>query len=143
MISPYRYLTNFPFFLEGSVFRFNDVLRDTLFIFFEHFAFLPKIITEIYLYLPRFHSYLSNFFSSEVNILPSYVTGTRSFSSVGDQLGFIFQENFENFRFNRSVNPVFKYDFKVGNYLPDDNRKLNPHLFNTLKDITMGIRKSP
>jgi len=42
----------------------------------------------------------------------------------------------------RYMNPVFKYDFKVGNYMPDDAKKMNPHLFNTIKDVTTGIRKS-
>ena len=45
-------------------------------------------------------------------------------------------------RFMRFMNPVFKYDFKVGNYMPDDVKKMNPHLFNTIKDVTTGIRKS-
>lgn len=39
-------------------------------------------------------------------------------------------------------NQVFKYDFKVGNYMPDDVKKTNPHLYNTIKDITMGIKKA-
>ena len=45
-------------------------------------------------------------------------------------------------RFMRNMNPVFKYDFKVGNYMPDDLKKMNPHLFMTIKDVTTGIRKS-
>jgi len=143
MIAPYRSLVYFPFFLEGIAFRFNDVFRDMLFISFERFSKLPKVITEVYVQSFRLHSYLNNPLNPELYDLPSYITGTQHALSVGEQLEFIFQENFENFRFNRSVNPVFKYDFKVGNYLPDENRKLNPHLFNTLKDITMGIRKSP
>jgi hypothetical protein len=51
-------------------------------------------------------------------------------------------ENLNDQRFMRFMNPVFKYDFKVGNYLPDDAKKLNPHLFMTIKDLTTGIRKS-
>lgn len=42
----------------------------------------------------------------------------------------------------RFMNPVFKYDFKVGNYMPDEAKKMNPHLFTTIKDITTGIKKS-
>ena len=51
------------------------------------------------------------------------------------------QESTSNWRFNRSTNSVFRYDFKVGNYIPDDMKKLNPHLLMTIKDVTMGIRK--
>jgi hypothetical protein len=52
------------------------------------------------------------------------------------------EERSSDQRFMRFMNPVFKYDFKVGNYLPDDAKKLNPHLFATIKDITTGIRKA-
>ena len=51
------------------------------------------------------------------------------------------QESFSSWRFNRSSNAIFRYDFKVGNYIPDDTKKLNPHLLTTIKDVTMGIRK--
>ena len=51
------------------------------------------------------------------------------------------QEAHSSWRFARSVNPVFRYDFKVGNYIPDDTKKLNPHLLTTIKDVTMGLRK--
>jgi hypothetical protein len=143
MITPYRSLVYFPFFLEGIAFRLNDVLSDMLFILFERFTTLPKVITEVYAQSFRLRSYLNNPLNPELHNLPSYITGTHHSLSISEQLEFILQENFESLRFNRSVNPVFKYDFKVGNYLPDESRKLNPHLFNTLKDITMGIRKSP
>jgi len=46
-------------------------------------------------------------------------------------------------RFQKAANPVFKYDFKVGNYLPDTTKTLNQHLFSTLNDVTGGIRKAP
>lgn len=52
------------------------------------------------------------------------------------------QEKTSDFRALRMFNPVFKYDFKVGNYLPDDSKKMNKHLFATIKDLTTGVRKS-
>jgi len=52
------------------------------------------------------------------------------------------QEELTDQRFVRFMNPVFQYDFKVGNYMPDEAKKLNPHLFMTIKDVTTGIRKS-
>jgi hypothetical protein len=62
--------------------------------------------------------------------------------SIEDLTASVLQEQQVDSRFSRSMNAVFKYDFKVGNYLPDDAKKLNPHLFMTMKDITTGIRKS-
>lgn len=52
------------------------------------------------------------------------------------------QEQSSDQRFVRFMNPVFKYDFKVGNYMPDEAKKMNPHLMMSIKDITTGIRKS-
>jgi hypothetical protein len=51
-------------------------------------------------------------------------------------------ENGHDSRFIRNMNPIFKYDFKVGNYMTDEAKKMNPHLFMTIKDITTGLRKS-
>lgn len=48
-----------------------------------------------------------------------------------------------DYRFQKGASPVFKYDFKVGNYLPDVNKTLNQHLFTTMNDITSGVRKAP
>ena len=71
-----------------------------------------------------------------------YSSASSQLSSVEELPSAGLQEQLSDSRFARSMNPVFKYDFKVGNYLPDDAKKLNPHLFMTMKDITTGIRKS-
>lgn len=71
-----------------------------------------------------------------------YSSASSQLSSVEELPSAGLQEQSSDSRFSRAMNPVFKYDFKVGNYLPDDAKKLNPHLFMTMKDITTGIRKS-
>lgn len=52
------------------------------------------------------------------------------------------QENALNYRYLRLQNPVFKYDFKLGNYLPDTAKLLSSHLFTTVNDVTAGVRRS-
>lgn len=47
-----------------------------------------------------------------------------------------------DYRFQKAASPIFKYDFKVGNYLPDATKTLNQHLFTTLNDLTSGVRKA-
>jgi hypothetical protein len=42
----------------------------------------------------------------------------------------------------RSMNPIFRYDYKVGNYLTKDDAATMSFLFTTLNEITGGIRKS-
>ena len=71
-----------------------------------------------------------------------YITSGFDVSSVSSQTTSIIQESMGDQRFMRFTNPIFQYDFKVGNYMPDDIKKMNPHLFNTIKDITTGLRKS-
>lgn len=76
-------------------------------------------------------SVLGAYSSSNVNLMGSveYPSSTA-------------QEELSNQRFLRNMNAVFKYDFKVGNYLPDNSKKMNPHLLMTIKDLTTGVRKS-
>ena len=77
-----------------------------------------------------------------VNRAPEYSSSTLSLNSSSSSLKHVLNESTEDQRFMRNMNPVFKYDFKVGNYMPDDLKKMNPHLFMTIKDVTTGIRKS-
>lgn len=71
-----------------------------------------------------------------------YSTSDLTTSSVTETSMSALQEELTDQRFVRFMNPVFQYDFKVGNYMPDEAKKLNPHLFMTIKDVTTGIRKS-
>jgi heme/copper-type cytochrome/quinol oxidase subunit 1 len=71
----------------------------------------------------------------------TYVSDDVS-TSVTENCSSSLSEELSDQRFVRFMNPVFQYDFKVGNYIPDDAKKLNPHLFMTIKDVTTGIRKS-
>lgn len=71
-----------------------------------------------------------------------YSTKNFNLSSVLEDSTSSAQEDSSDQRFVRFMNPVFQYDFKVGNYMPDEAKKMNPHLFNTIKDVTTGIRKS-
>lgn len=86
----------------------------------------------------------TNLYSPNDRVAPSssYTTSTSSAQSFSDQAESSLQENTADQRFMRFSNPIFKYDFKVGNYIPDDVKKMNPHLFMTIKDVTTGIRKS-
>ena len=43
----------------------------------------------------------------------------------------------------KTQNPIFKYDFKVGNYMTEAVVKLNRHFFTTVNDTTTGLRVAP
>tara|TARA_B100000795_G_scaffold250317_1_gene218427 strand:+ start:1552 stop:1965 length:414 start_codon:yes stop_codon:yes gene_type:complete len=46
------------------------------------------------------------------------------------------------FRYQRALNPVFKYDYKLGNYFTKQDSTMTPFMFTTVIDVTGGIRKS-
>jgi hypothetical protein len=46
-------------------------------------------------------------------------------------------------RHQRTITPVFKYDYKSGDYFPKLSKELYSHLFTTLNDVTGGLRPSP
>lgn len=73
------------------------------------------------------------------------ITNTETFSTYSTETADLLSthELVNDVRFQKAANPVFKYDFKVGNYLPDTTRTLNQHLFSTFNDVTGGIRKAP
>jgi hypothetical protein len=121
---------------------------------------LSEVLTSVITSVPSLFAYDSvsslynYYFNALTNNLTSFnVTETHSEGllstsslvsnrSVSELLSTGLGENLNDQRFMRFMNPVFKYDFKVGNYLPDEAKKLNPHLFMTIKDLTTGIRKS-
>jgi hypothetical protein len=69
-------------------------------------------------------------------------TFTFSNESIVDQVLYENTETASNFRFQRSLNPIFRYDYKLGNYFTKEDLTISPHLFTTISEITGGIRKS-
>lgn len=47
-----------------------------------------------------------------------------------------------NFRYQKFTNPIFRYDYKAGNYVTKQDKQAFPYLFTTFSEITGGIRKS-
>ena len=141
-MAPFNYLTSLPGSLTSSLNRLNEVLKSILST--APSAFISDNSAFLY---NHYFSVLSNLsvtnarLGSSSDNLPSNSSSVNG-QSVAELSSTGLGENLNDQRFMRFMNPVFKYDFKVGNYLPDDAKKLNPHLFMTMKDITTGIRKS-
>lgn len=72
----------------------------------------------------------------------TYVTNSFNTESLENQHVLGKQESSNNYRFQRLQNPVFKYDFKLGNYMPDENKVKSPFLYTTIHDLTTGVRKA-
>lgn len=99
----------------------------------NYLIFTSNLVTKNTTDLTHKLSFSDTSLNSRGRLVSNETVVTKSYLSA--------QESSSSWRFQRSINSVFKYDFKVGNYIPDDTKKLNPHLLMTIKDVTMGIRK--
>lgn len=87
-----------------------------------------------------------NFFKAEVltsndnNSL--YVSHNNTTTSINDKILFGGEETSLNFRYQKFQNPIFRYDYKAGNYFTKSDLSTFPHMFTTASELTGGIRKS-
>lgn len=122
---------------------FQALLNRTLFIFSTILtgSSLPSV--DVFgAYLSSISKFGENAVALKSEAPLNYSTEVLKTSQTSASLENSLQEQVVDTRFTRNMNSVFKYDFKVGNYMPDDLKKINPHLFMTIKDITTGIKKS-
>lgn len=70
-----------------------------------------------------------------------YSSKSESTSMVADNLLFSNEETALNFRYQKFQNPLFKADYKAGNYFNANMLKHHPHMINTLIEITKGVRR--
>jgi hypothetical protein len=95
------------------------------------------------------HPHFTFYFSKVISLQNPYNQITYLYSAQLGQIDSttilrtnLLQEKTTTQRFLRLTNAIFKYDFKVGNYMSDEIKKMNPHLFRTIQDLTTGVRKS-
>ena len=89
--------------------------------------------------------YLTTFSYSEVEKVKTELnlnTDIASTKSLTDSLLWGNTEDASSFRFQRTLNPIFRYDYKLGNYFTKEDLNISPHLFTTISEVTGGIRKS-
>lgn len=157
---PYTYPTQLP------TFSINNFCNDVFSKQNGFTSYFERITTDLTLFLGTVISknYWTSYVSNLVLITPlysslpwyaaenltigfqksklAYTSGTFSLEDVQSKSTFSFHEDTSNYRFQRLQNPVFKYDFKLGNYMPDENKRKSPFLFTTIHDLTTGVRKA-
>ena len=114
--------------------------------------FLTPFFTHTNFFAPQ--NFLENFTVTTPKLNYSTVS-TNSTATEASYLGTQFQvtssldqvltnqsENSYFFRYQRALNPVFKYDYKLGNYFTKQDITMTPFMFTTAIDVTGGIRKS-
>lgn len=135
-------LSNLTSSVNGLYARFNDVFTTSATSLNWSTIFNSNSVLDLLLYTKTFFYSPTYTFNNKIQPTSNYSTNYSTTSSFVDQTESALGETSSDSRFMRFMNPVFKYDFKVGNYMPDEAKKMNPHLFTTIKDITTGIKKS-
>lgn len=88
--------------------------------------------------------FIFNIFNNE-NFLNLYFSTFSKNWIIMDSKNILLGNNGEitpYFRDQKSQNMVFKYNYKVGDYCSKDYQTMYPSMFNTISQITGGIRKS-
>jgi len=94
------------------------------------------------------YSFFRTFFFFTFQENQEYYISKYSFFNETKDLNFMlrfknqFNESSNQFRYVRTLNPVFRYDYKLGNYFTKDDTATLAFLFTTINDLTGGIRKS-
>ena len=100
--------------------------------------FMSLAFTNLYSIPTYFRVSLKNYFPTDLH----YRTQAAHSVSQTSQTFFDLHESLSNARFQRAANPIFRYDYKLGNYFTKDDSTKSPYLFTTISEITGGIRKS-
>lgn len=105
-----------------------------------NFGVWEKLVSNFYNIYALFSSQLTSQETS--NVSTNFTSKAWSTLDVNNKLMFMNQEVSSNYRFQKFSNPIFRYDYKAGNYLTKDDIKAYPTLFTTISEITGGIRKA-
>jgi len=71
-----------------------------------------------------------------------YLTKNWNSLDLNNQTLFNNVETSLNYRYQRFSNPIFRYDYKAGNYITKQDKEAFPYLFTTMSEITGGVRRS-
>ena len=124
--------------------EFDNLNGGSLNIILEFFKPTSKFKITKNMYLT---SYLNNSFVNKETLENIIEIGFKSeYFNVINRSDFKYNfimESSANQRFQKFNNPIFKYDYKSGDYFPKLYRDLYTHLFSTLIDLTSGLRTAP
>ena len=99
---------------------------------------LMSIVYNSITTLTSLNSSVNNLSSSEV---VDYASHTQSPYVLADTVLFTNEESASNFRYQKFQNPIFKADYKSGNYFTKVDLERFPHMITTFTELTGGIRK--
>ena len=120
-------------FLKNLIIIYSSLMFDfktfNIFEFFYNISFINFTnYSPVNVVALKKNNYFSNYFN---NNNPDF-----NFKYANEELS-------ENFRYQRFTNPVFKYDYKSGDYFPKLNKEVYSYLYSTILNLTSGLRASP
>jgi heme/copper-type cytochrome/quinol oxidase subunit 1 len=130
--------TNLSFFYNNLVLFINMFIN----IIFgkQTFTFFNWIYENIFLELQTFINLNKNNDFNKMNFFNSnYINNlntTNSFKYSNEELS-------DNYRYLKFFNPVFKYDYKSGDYFIKLYKEVYTHMFSSILDLTSGLKTAP
>lgn len=149
MSLPYKF--NFKTFIKYIFllqFEITNIFKQFIVDFFNTFSTI-FFSFKIFFIFDAFYLFFKNFSFKSLFVFvgfdKNFYYSSTYFNNIdfSTQIKYVNQEHFLNKRYQKFLNPLFKYDFKSGDYFPKLNKESYTYLFSTILNITGGIRTSP
>jgi hypothetical protein len=126
---PQNFLVNYHI---GNLYQLRDGI-----------IFLIRNITDYNFssFLKKYQELNISFFYQTDKIDKTYGTTLNNLNTFANDFLYQGQEKTSDYRNQRTQSPIFRYDFKLGNYMPEEFKRKSPHLFLSIHDLTTGLRK--
>ncbi len=132
----YAFIFDFSFFIFSF---FSTFFHNLSYIFFSNHTHAFFVL----FYNTYSNYYLSNFFGSNSSYFLNYKSNHFSNTSVSFLNKYSNEETSETFRYLKFYNPVFKYDFKSGDYFPKLYKEAYSYLFLSMAEAVGSLRSAP
>ena len=138
LVNPSQQGLTYSYTKESLTTRLSTLLLTPVFVHTNLFS--PINSLETFSFNSSFNTEPKTFNNSSSTLVFSgnqFQTSTLTDNTLNSQ-----SEGTFFFRYQRALNPVFKYDYKLGNYFTKEDTTMTPFMFTTAIDVTGGIRKS-
>ena len=146
--------TSFFFFINNIFIFVYSFVFDSFYFIFSFFSifwlnlsyiFFSNQTSSFFILFYNFYSnyYLSNFFGVNSTFFLNYKSNHFSNTSVSFLNKYSNEETSETFRYLKFYNPVFKYDFKSGDYFPKLYKEAYNYLFLSMAEAVGSLRSAP
>merc|ERR1711957_64957 len=107
----------------------------------SHLSFILFLDLEKF-YIHYVPQYSFNLLLKKATYLLNYTNQPTQIDTYTTTSQNLLTESTLNMRYQRNLNPIFRYDYKLGNYFTKEDSIVTPYLFTTINELTGGIRKS-